>query len=277
MTLFTVLGSQGFIGSSLTAALVAAGHEVLTPPRDASLCDGEWGHVIDASGVTADFRTRPFDTVDAHVTHLNDLLRQGRFDSLVYLSSTRVYQRAAGPDAVVDEGAQLCVDVTDPGDLYNLSKLLGESLALHAGRRAKVVRLSNVYGRGDVSENFLTTVVRDAVVTGRVRFEQSPASAKDYVSLADVVALLPRIALTGRASLYNIASGVNTSHAQLAERLAALAECQVSFAPGAPTASFPRISNARLVDEFDFEFSSLLDDLPALVASGRARAEAAAC
>jgi nucleoside-diphosphate-sugar epimerase len=208
---------------------------------------------------------------------LNDLLRHGRFDSLVYLSSTRVYQRAADSDAIVDEDAELRVDVNAPGDLYNLSKLLGESLALHAGRRVKVVRLSNVYGQGDASENFLTSVVRDAVATGRVRFEQAPASAKDYVGLADVVALLPRIALTGHASLYNIASGVNTSHSQLAERLAALVECQVTFAPGAPTVSFPRISNARVVEEFDFEFSSLLDDLPALVASGRARAEAAAC
>ena len=81
---------------------------------------------IFAIGLTADFRSRPLDTMDAHVSALAEVLRCGRFDSLTYLSSTRVYAglpRGCG-------NATLVVNPSDASDLYNLSKLAGEALCL---------------------------------------------------------------------------------------------------------------------------------------------------
>ena len=51
--------------------------------------------MIYAIGVTADFRTRPFETMEAHVSVLCEILRDARLDSLTYLSSTRLYGGAA--------------------------------------------------------------------------------------------------------------------------------------------------------------------------------------
>ena len=123
---FTVLGGRGFIGRHLVGRLQAAGHEVTVPPRDA-LPDPDtcMGHVVYAIGLTGDFRTRPYDTIDSHVITLARWLQMGRFLSWLYLSSTRVYGAAAD----TREEAHLSV-LPGPDGLYDLSKLLGEALNL---------------------------------------------------------------------------------------------------------------------------------------------------
>ena len=83
---FTVLGASGYIGSRLVAHLRAQGHTVWAPARgDAEVFTRPLGHVMYCVGLTADFRTRPFDTVDAHVGLLAEVLRRAQFDSLLYL------------------------------------------------------------------------------------------------------------------------------------------------------------------------------------------------
>lgn len=266
----TVLGAGGFVGRHLVAHLQAEGVPFEAPPRDdPGLAERALGHVIYCIGLTADFRTRPHDAAEAHVGLLNRLLRAGRFASLLYLSSTRVYQGAAS----TCEDAPLRVNPNDPSDLYNLTKLTGESLCLSDPRpTVRAVRLSNVYGCDPGSSNFLNTVLDDALGAGRVRFGLSPASAKDYVAAADVAAILPRLALSGRRRLYNLASGENTDNAALAAALTAAAGCGVEFAPDAPSVIFPPIDVSRLRDEFGWRPRRLLDDLPELVRTWRAAA-----
>jgi len=85
---FTVLGAGGFIGSHLLAHLRQAGHDCFAPARgDATLFAEELGHVIYCIGLTADFRSRPFDTVRAHVCLLADVLEKApfRFVALSFL------------------------------------------------------------------------------------------------------------------------------------------------------------------------------------------------
>lgn len=274
MSHFTVLGAQGFIGSRLVAHLRGEGHRVLAPPRHADWMGAELGHVIYSVGVTHDFAARPFDTIAAHVSRLAELLSKGRFDSLLYLSSARVYQGLSG---AVDESADLIVNPARPGDLYNLSKLTGESLALASGRPLRIVRLSNVYDASDRSDAFLPSVLRAVAVHGGVTLQSGPGSTRDYVSLRDVVSILPRIALHGCHAVYNLTSGTNLTHTELASQLKALTGCRVSYSPAAADSPMPRISNRRLVDEFGFRPTALLDDLPQLLAAHCARREAAAC
>jgi hypothetical protein len=123
----------------LVKRLQAVGATVTVPARqDTSWLQQDLGHVIYAIGRTADFRGRPHDTVEAHVGLRSQLLRDGRFDSLLDLSSTRVYQGM--PQG--NEGADLIVNPNSPDDLYNLSKLLGESLCLNDTRQmVRVARL----------------------------------------------------------------------------------------------------------------------------------------
>lgn len=271
MSRFTVLGAQGFIGARLVERLRGLGHEVDAPPRDASWLGHKLGIVFYAIGVTHDFRSRPLDTVNAHVSRLGELLARGQFDSLVYLSSTRVYQGLSG---TVDEMSELLVNPTRAGDLYNLSKLTGESLALASGRPVRVVRLSNAYDAQDRSGNFLSSVLR-AADRGDLTLETTPDSTRDFVSLSDVVSLLPRIALAGRHWLYNLASGTLLSNSELFERIRHMLPCPPRYSPQAQRVRCPRISIARLQSEFDYRPASLLDELPSLLEAYRMGALAA--
>ncbi len=260
--MITVLGGRGFVGSHLVRRVEALGLDYQAPERLVELGGRELGVVINCTGVTADFRHRLLDTVEAHVCLVERLLRESCLESLTYLSSTRLY-RGISPPAREDD--VLAVDPAREDELYNLSKAMGESLTLHADSRSQVVRIANIYGPGMRSDDFLSEVLREVVTTGELTLRTSLESARDYVRVDDVVTALIDIATAGRQRVYNLASGHNVSHGALAARLVELTGCRVEVLPGAPTVSFPEISVERLREEFVFEPASVLDDLPALL------------
>lgn len=256
---FTVLGASGYIGSRLVAHLWAQGHTVWAPPRgDAEVFTRPLGHVIYCVGLTADFRTRPFDTVDAHVGLLAEVLRRAQFDSLLYLSSTRVYMGAAS----TNEDAPLSVLPGDPSYLYNLTKLTGESLCHACGRPGvRVARLSNVVGPGmDAASGNLVADLVGQARAGRIVLRSDPQSAKDYVHVGDLLDWLPRIALAGRAATYNVASGRQTLHAQWLAWLQARTGCTVEVDAQAPLQAFPPINVQRLRGEWGVAPRAVLAD-----------------
>lgn len=261
---FTVLGATGFIGGHLARHLRARGLEVRTPGRDDPL-SGDLGRVVYCIGLTADFRHRPWDTIDAHVVKLTDILRRGNFTSLVYCSSTRVYIHL-DPAGVADEAARLPVDVSDPEEIFNLSKLAGEAACLASSNPAvRIARIANTYGEDPAAGNFLTSIIRDALDTGHVHLRTALTSAKDYVAVGDVVRALRDLALGGTHRIYNVASGHNFSHAQIMGWLTDICGCTVSVKPEAPEVRFPRVSVARLKADFGYEPSGLDRDIRTLV------------
>ncbi|MEA3539064.1 MAG: NAD-dependent epimerase/dehydratase family protein [Pseudomonadota bacterium] len=264
--IFTILGASGFIGRHLAAALRSEGHFVYAPTRDDSdVWRRQLGHVIYCIGLTADFRSRSFDTVRAHVSVLADVLERTQFESFVYLSSTRVY----GKNADGSEEAPLIVDVIDPSDFYNLTKLTGESLCLSSGiSGVKVARLSNVVGQDPYSDNFLSVLIREALQK-RIVLQSHPASSKDYILLNDVVEILPRIAVGGCERLYNVASGVSISHREIVEQLTAITGCEKVLDDSKPLHHFPSIDIGRIRRDFNFTPRSVLDALPGIVHTAR--------
>ncbi|MCH9807446.1 MAG: SDR family oxidoreductase [Alphaproteobacteria bacterium] len=262
---FTVFGGRGFIGGQVVEHAERLGHDVLVPDRDFEPSGSEdLGHVIYAIGLTADFRKRPFDTIDAHVGTLVRYLKDARFDSWLYLSSTRVYG-GLGPDGRGAEGEP--VKVRPSADsLYDLSKLLGESICVGRDNPAiRVARISNVYGAGMGSANFLGAVIGELVNTGSVVINEDRNSSKDYVNVSDVAQSLVRIALEGRQRTYNVASGFSTTHGDIAAKLTEITGKPVTFAAGAPRRNFPEIDASRICEEFDIQPRRLVDDLEGLL------------
>jgi nucleoside-diphosphate-sugar epimerase len=262
---FTVIGSGGFIGSKLVRHLLAEGHSCRTPARGEALGRTSLGHAVYCAGLTGDWRGRPYEAVDAHVWTLTELARTCTFDSLLYLSSTRVYDRHPGPLAHEDDAVMTRPQNAE--DIYALSKAVGEAVTLAAGGR--VARLANVYGPQLEGHAFLAVVLRDAIDRGRVTLESSLESSRDFVSVDDVVALLVRIALDGRERVYNLASGRPVTNLELTDEIAGLTGCEVVVRPGAPRLLRPAIDISRASEEFGYAPGRLLEDLPWLLGAVR--------
>src|SRR5580765_2879226 len=117
--MITVIGASGLIGGSLCQRLRERSIEYYAPDRSAALTERGLGQVIYCAGVTADFRNRIFDTVDAHVCSLLTLLKYSEFDALVYVSSTRLYGARPG---LASESDGLSANPQLPDHVYNISK-----------------------------------------------------------------------------------------------------------------------------------------------------------
>jgi len=263
---FTVIGARGFIGGALVAKMRAMGFDVLTPPREIDELPLKLGHVIYAAGVTADFRMRPFDTLNANTTFAAKILSRADFESFLYLSSTRIYRDAEN----AEESAAIPVHSDDPDQLYDLTKLTGEAICYASGRSGvRIARLSNVLGNDFLSQNFVFDLIRSACDSGRIELRTSLDSSKDYICLEDVVDILPRIARFGKSTCYNVASGRNTSHKDLLTPILAASGASLTVHDGAPVVTSPPINIDRLKSEFAFEPTSVLPTLAALVTEYR--------
>ncbi|CAN0502908.1 unnamed protein product, partial [Laminaria digitata] len=138
----------------------------------------------------------------------------------------------------------------------------------------RVARLSNVYGTGmfgsdSCAQNFLGSIVHDALSKRHVELQSAPGSAKDYIHIGDVVRALVLIAIEGRERIYNVASGDSVSHEQLLDRLAEITGCTWSTSPDSPHVGFPTIMTGRIATAFtgaglSWSPSRLLDRLPDL-------------
>jgi nucleoside-diphosphate-sugar epimerase len=261
---YTILGADGFVGTALTDHLEAEG-EVVQAARRSVAPRAPLGHVIDCAGLTADFRSRPLDTMEAHVGRVIDILRAGGFESYLYLSSTRVYQHCEH----AHEDVPIPVFPSRPDDLYAISKLAGEAVCLVDSRpTVRVVRLSNVVGLGADPTTFLASVIRDARSRGDVELHVDPRSSRDFVSLADVVRILPEVSTRGQHRLYNVAAGENRSAGEVLDEVCRLtgARWRAAPAPG-QLVTFPEIDARRLREEFAFTPARFEDVLAELVAT----------
>lgn len=256
----TILGASGFIGSNLTEVMRKLGHDIYTPLRDdPKLFEEPLGCVFYCIGLTADFRSRPYDTIDAHICLLRKILEQADYDTMIYLSSTRVY--SSSKHTVEDQ--MITVQPAVPDQLYNISKLMGESLTLSIGRKGRVARLSNVTGKGMGSDNFLGSLLDDAEKTGRVHFYTSQNSSKDYIWITDVTKALIALAQADADSITNIASGKNITHAEIAKWFQSRG-IVTSFEQNASLVKHPMINIDRLRSLIGVSPDSLLQHIDEL-------------
>lgn len=266
----TVLGGAGFVGNHFIRKMQQEGFEVSSPAKgDESFLDSDLGYVIYAVGLTADYAKRPFETVEAHVGLLSRVLARGRFQSLVYLSSTRLYDGTAG---VAREANSLHLHPSNPRHIFDLSKALGESLCLQTGKAARVARLSSVYADDLSGNNFLHTLVR-ASAARCATLDTSPALARDYIDVDDVTTALLAIATQGRRPIYNVASGRNITNAEVIDLLRREGGDNVALIRETPTETAPVIDVSALAEDFGVRPRPLSDRVAALlkVARGEVR------
>ena len=258
----TIFGGLGFIGSHLCKSLEKDGLPYQIVSREDPFPKGNLGNVFYCAGITADFRSRPFDTIDAHISTLSRVLKNGKFSTFVYLSSARLYRHSS----LTTEECKISVSPLDLEDLVDISKLSGESLCLSMkNEKVRVVRLSNVFGEDYFSKNFLTDLIESALVRRKIHLSSALASSKDYIDVKSVVSLIRNISERGKYRLYNVASGYNISHQKIVFLLKDLTGCSITVEEGATVLKWPIINIDRIVQEFDFQSISLLDKLEDLI------------
>jgi nucleoside-diphosphate-sugar epimerase len=258
---YTVVGARGFIGSALVERLRADGHDVTGMSHDAELePPAGLGHVIYASGIAAAGASDPGYAYAVHVEGLRRIIATGSATSLLYLSSTRVYD--GSPDT--REGARLGVDPAG-SDIYRITKIAGEALCLSVPSAAfRVARLSNVAGASFRSPLFLSDILRQATTGGRVSVRTTRDSAKDYLTIDDACRYLVAIAQSGRERVYNVAHGTNTTNGAIFDALQGASKATIDIAPEAARAVTPQIAVERLHAEFGPAQTPLVEAIPAI-------------
>jgi len=261
--MITVLGASGFIGSHIVNFLRAGKIDHYAPSRNDDLTQKHLGDIIYCIGLTADFRSKPFETVEAHVCYLSRVLQFNNFNSLTYLSSSRVYINCKEKE--VDESAIIPVNPLDGNELYTLTKLTGERLCLSSGKKIKIVRLSNVYGENMNADNFFQQIVRSITGQGSLTLNTTLSSAKDYIHIDDAVKLTVQIASSGKETLYNVASGINTTNEQIINELKKHFSFSVNVAATGKEIIFPAITIGKIKTEFNYVPKNIIQDIHQII------------
>jgi len=258
---FTVLGANGFIGSKLVEYLQKKDFKCFTPDvRNENILEKSLGNVIYSIGVS-DFKERPFDAVNAHVSVLKKLLEKGTFDSLLYISSGRLYYNGTSSE----EEEDIIINTSHLNDLYNISKAMGEAMCIASKKKnIKIVRPSNVTGNNISSKLFIPSILRDAVDNNKIVLHSTLDSEKDYVYIDDVVSLLPKILLDGKEKIYNIGYGKNTTNKEIVEEISRHTNCKIDTVDPSRF-SFPQISIKRIQNEFNFKPTSVISKIELMV------------
>ncbi len=267
--MLTVLGASGFIGSNLVNVLKGKNIVFNAPKKQESLGKINLGNVIYCIGMTSDFRTKPFETIEAHICKLAYILQTCTFESLTYLSSTRVYIKSKTANTCLTEDDDIVINSGDAFDLFAASKITGELLALNSGRdNIKIVRLSNVFGGDLFSQNFITSIVKDALINKKVELFTTPDSSKDYISIDDVCDALIKLAYHSKTGIFNLAYGANTSNKTILDELIKLTGAEISYSPKAEKIIFQEISNSKIADEIEFKpTKNIITSLPEIISA----------
>lgn len=233
----TVFGAGGFIGSAVYDKFEKAGFVVAKGNWQCLDFSGQsLGTVIYCCGV-GDCR-RTDDVIYSHVDALRNIVKTADYDSLVYVSSTRVYL----DNSESSETATLHISFDDKRCLFNQVKLLGESVALAQNKPCLIVRPSNVYGKAFSSPLFLPSLVRDAVTKGEINLFVSQDYEKDYIYIDDLVDFIFKGIQNNVTGTYNIASGENVSAKKLVDIIEAYTKCKSVWHPINSEDRFPVIN-----------------------------------
>jgi len=261
---FTILGSNGFIGKNLVNYLLENDMEVYAPDiRNEDISKKNLGHVIYAIG-ELNYKKNFSNFIESHIFHLNNILNEANFESLLYCSATRIYSDVND----TNENNSLNLNPTNFNHLYPISKIMGESICLaYENPKIRIARLSNVSGSNHFSNLFLPSIIREAVDDKIIKLHTTLESEKDYVGIDDVVEILIEIALHGKYRIYNVAQGSNTSNLEIITKIQKITSCQVEVLPNANLYSFPKINIKRISDEFNFHPKPVLDYIDNMVKS----------
>jgi UDP-glucose 4-epimerase len=188
----------------------------------------------------------PLQTLQVNVTGTEAVLlaaETAAVPHIILASSAAVYADSGEP---LSERHPL-----DPRDIYGLTKVFAEQLALRYHRRTArtttVARFFNVYGPGDTIPHIIPELLNQFAATGGSLHLGNLTPRRDFIAVADVVEAL--VALTGvpsgRYDSFNVGSGVDYSVQDLVNIVATALKVNVTI--GSEEARLRPVDRLRLV------------------------------
>jgi nucleoside-diphosphate-sugar epimerase len=259
---YTVIGGQGFIGSTIVELLKLKGHSVWVPQKgDGSIYEQDLGIVIYAAG-HGDCNKNPLKVYDANLNYMVSIIDKAHFEKFIYISSTRVYMNQIESSESCD--VKICAE--DSRALFNLTKLTAENILLNKVQNSLVLRPSNVYGLALDSPLFLPSIVRDAVKNGAINMFVPPEYSKDYISVdsvANCIYELSKSQITHK--IVNLASGTNVTAQEIADSIQRETNCKIIWHDVSPNEKFERIDISRIKNITASYKSNVINDIKYMI------------
>ena len=226
---FLITGATGFLGWRAGAVLSESGHEVVATARPGRVARAAAGDVDVIEVDAGDPAIRELLTGCECVLHFAGVPDPARAsadpaEAVRANAGTTVnlLEGCAEHDAGLIYPSSVRAAIQPPPDAYAISKRLGEEACRAHRASATVVRLTSVFGPGQVARDGATGAIAAfaarALAGEPIVIPGDPGRGRDFVYVDDVIAALERIASEGRwGETVTISSGIATPLAQAAE------------------------------------------------------------
>lgn len=205
----TVIGGSGYVGRHVVNRLTSLGVQVTAPRRgnELQLLGTDLGELFYCAGMTSNYAANPVDTVQVHISLIMSLLDSCKYNSVVYLSSTRLYDRQMvtfQKNEAISENDFLIMNPKNMRHLYDLTKAVGENLCLHmASQKASIARLACVWDISETSTGFIPSLVKQLQKLSSEPFTERSISVnsllstgRHYIHVNDLVFAIIRMAFS---------------------------------------------------------------------------------
>ena len=275
-----VTGASGMLGHRLVERLSAAGHEVISAPRQLDITVAPAvDQALAAAGADVVVNAAAFTAVDAaEVEEERALAVNGTGAGNIAAAAARhgVAVLQISTDYVFDGRASIPYDEdapTAPVSAYGRSKAAGEAAVLNSGARAAVVRTAWLYGPG--GGNFVATMLRlererDVV---QVVDDQVGQPTSTDVLIDALLALAPGVVDGSMVGCYHATCRGQTSWHGLASEVFRLAGADTArvqpttsgtFVRPAPRPAFSVLSHRRWIEAGLPDLATWTDALSAM-------------
>ena len=259
MSIFTIFGHTGFIGTHLKKRLKK--NTLILPKRGQTKFKKFLHNIIYCIG-SDDWINDTYNSFQANLGYIPEVLKDNNFKSFTLLSTTRVYKK----NNITNENTDIIVNSSDIDNFYNIKKLCAESYLLAQKKKINIIRLSNIYGDNYNSPLVLPKLITNSIKNKKIYLTINKDSSKDFLSIKDAVEMIKKISLNGKGGIYNVASGKLYKLIDIAKKIQKYTGCKIILKNQKILIKEPKINIKKIKKEFKFKFSSdLLNDLEVLI------------
>ncbi len=259
---YIIYGANGFMGSNIASYLRKKKLKVITPNKKQIL--NTKGVVIYCVG-SDDWFGNPLKNYESNFVHLYNVIKSHtKFESFVFLSSTRVYLDSK--KKLISEDDDLILNTTSRYK-FNSQKIICENFLLSQNKNIKIIRLSNVYGKQNEQKTFLPSLIKDAVKKNKINIQLNINSSKDYIYLDDALRGIYLLAKNKKAhGIFNLAYGKNFKVKDIIKIIKKETKCNIKFSNKRNLEQFPKINLNKIKKIINFKVKkNLIQMIPELI------------